>query len=114
MKTTTLFFIGIILTFASCSSNSSKNNPTASQLECNIKGMTCQGCEMTITAKLENIDGIKVNSIDHKTGKAFLTVSKEIVPLADIRSTINDAGYECISISKVQEEIADTTKHADE
>lgn len=58
-----------------------------------IKGMHCGSCETLIKDELSEISGVKVQSIDHKTGKALLVFENENIKKNDILEAIKRAGY---------------------
>ncbi|MDO8551271.1 MAG: heavy metal translocating P-type ATPase [bacterium] len=58
-----------------------------------ISGMHCQSCEKIIEAELSELSGIEKTSVDHKTGKAEITVSNGTTP-SQIIDAIKKAGYE--------------------
>ncbi len=39
-----------------------------------VSGMTCEGCSKKITTALNKMDGVKVASVDHKTGIAAVNI----------------------------------------
>ncbi len=59
-----------------------------------VKGMTCAGCENTITGALEKVDGvIKVVSVSHKDEKAVVCYDPTKVKDVTLGSTISRKGY---------------------
>lgn len=60
----------------------------------NITGMTCTGCESSITTALMKQEGvIEVLSIDHKTGQAMVCFDPEKVESAKLASVVANKGY---------------------
>ncbi len=59
-----------------------------------ISGMHCGSCETLIKDELLEIPGVKVESIDHKSGKASLLLETENIKKRDILDAIKRAGYE--------------------
>lgn len=96
------FFLSIVflvtISFSSCSSKSKDVNK--SSVTCNIQGMTCSGCEQTITSKLQQLESVTVTSINHKDGTAVISYDSEDVKNEDITKAIEDAGYKVSSIIK--------------
>lgn len=97
-----LFFLSIIflsaISFSSCSSKSKNENN--STVICNIQGMTCSGCEQTITSKLQQLETVKVTSINHIDGTAVISYDSNEVKNEDLSKAIEDAGYKVSSIVK--------------
>ncbi len=59
-----------------------------------ISGMHCGSCETLIKDELSEISGVKVESIDHKSGKALLFLEKENIQLNELIEAIKRAGYQ--------------------
>jgi len=60
-----------------------------------IKGMTCTGCEQTITEALKSDKGvIKVVSIDYKTGKAVVCYDPAKVEQGKLAALVTNTGYQ--------------------
>jgi copper chaperone CopZ len=59
-----------------------------------IKGMTCTGCEQTISAALEKVDGVyKVVKIDYKEGMALVCANTAKVSGETLATTVTNKGY---------------------
>ena len=68
----------------------------------NITGMTCGGCESSITTALMNQDGvIKVVSIDHKTGLATVCFDPTKVESDNLAKLVTKKGYKAEITSAV-------------
>ena len=63
-----------------------------------IQGMMCEHCEMHVKKALEALDGVEGAMVSHEKGTAVITEIHE-VPEAEIRKAVEDAGYECVSLS---------------
>lgn len=60
-----------------------------------IKGMTCGGCEQSITAALVKIDGVKkVVSVSYKDGSALVLIDPAKVKSEMLATAVTDKGYE--------------------
>jgi len=60
-----------------------------------IKGMTCGGCEQSITAALAKIDGVKkVVSVNYKDGSALVLIDPAKVKSEMLATAVTDKGYE--------------------
>jgi copper chaperone CopZ len=67
-----------------------------------IKGMTCTGCENTITTCLQALPGVvKVGVVSYKDGTAFVLVDPKKVTNEDLVTAINDKGYKAEVIPAV-------------
>jgi Cu+-exporting ATPase len=64
-----------------------------------INGMMCEHCERHVTKALNKLDGVKVKAVSHKTGEAEILLTKE-VSQDILRSVIEDADYEVVSIAQ--------------
>jgi copper chaperone CopZ len=61
----------------------------------NIKGMTCTGCEKSVTEALKADKGvIKVISVDYKTGQAVVCYDPTKVESAKLAGLVTTAGYQ--------------------
>ncbi len=65
------------------------------EIELNIKGMMCGGCENRVKNALENIDGIEKAIADHTTGIVKVTCN-DTVDKKVIEDTIEDIGFEIV------------------
>jgi copper chaperone CopZ len=78
------------------------HNAKCTHLTLAIKGMTCTGCETTITKALKADSGVmKVVSIDHKTGRAVICYDSTKVQPATLTSLVTKSGYEAEIIPAV-------------
>lgn len=65
------------------------------QIEINVKGMVCGGCEKRVETAIKNLKGIKKVRADHTTG--IVTIStKEEIEESKIKEKIQDIGFEII------------------
>jgi len=71
-------------------------------VDMSIKGMTCTGCETTLTTALEKITGVlKVQSISYKDGMAQVCFDPNKVNMETMTKTVVDNGYEAQIIPAV-------------
>ncbi|MCK4605955.1 MAG: heavy-metal-associated domain-containing protein [candidate division Zixibacteria bacterium] len=67
-----------------------------------VKGMTCSGCEKTISAALAGFDGVlRVVNVDHEKGMAVVCIDSTKVTDADMIATIVNKGYQAKIIPAV-------------
>lgn len=93
----TLLFVGLIA-LASCSSSEScKNHEHVQTKVCKIEGMTCGGCEKTVTMKLSEIEGLEVVSVNHETAQAVCKYNPEDVSEEQIKEVLGK-DYTLVSI----------------
>lgn len=68
----------------------------------NIKGMTCGGCEGSVTAALEKTPGVvKVLSVNYKDGSALVCIDPAKTKAESLTKTVVDKGYEAQIIPAV-------------
>lgn len=66
-------------------------------VEFKSEGMTCSGCESTITEKVKTIDGVKEVKADSKTNLTKVTFDDKKTNKDAIEKAIVEAGYKVIS-----------------
>lgn len=68
----------------------------------NIKGMTCGGCEGSVTAALEKTPGVvKVISVNYKDGSALVCIDPSKTKAETLTQTVTNKGYEAQIIPAV-------------
>jgi copper chaperone CopZ len=68
--------------------------PAASVTETlKVAGMTCSGCEHSITTTVAKIDGVRDVRADHKAGQATVSYDPAKVDRAAIKVAIEKLGY---------------------
>jgi copper chaperone CopZ len=109
---TKIFILFIALATFTCCQQSQKNteNNTDSAVNLNeaaiitaefkISGMTCTGCENTIKAKIEKLDGIKSVTASHTGGNAIVAYDTTKTDMLQIAETINSCGYKTENFQK--------------
>lgn len=60
-----------------------------------VKGIECSGCEKRIQNAVSSIAGVKEVIANHENGTVVVTV-KNKVDIEDIKSKINNLGFEVI------------------
>lgn len=67
-----------------------------------IKGMTCGGCEGSVTAALEKTPGVvKVVSVNYKDGSALVCIDPAKTKAETLTQTVSNKGYEAQIIPAV-------------
>lgn len=56
-----------------------------------VSGMSCTGCEETVTDALNAVDGVESASADHEAGTATVEGDADVDKLV---TAVTDAGYE--------------------
>jgi copper ion binding protein len=61
-----------------------------------IQGMTCSGCERTITRVVGNIEGVSEAKADLDSATVAVTYDPDRVSIENIKSAVNGIGYKFI------------------
>ena len=61
--------------------------------EYTVTGMTCGHCIASVTEEVQEISGVTDVQVDLTTGRLRFT-SEQPVPDADVRSAVEEAGYQ--------------------
>ncbi|OLZ42485.1 ATPase P [Natrinema saccharevitans] len=59
-----------------------------------IRGMSCANCSQTISDALESRDGVSETTVNFATDDGTVEYDPEVITLAEIYETIDEAGYE--------------------
>jgi copper chaperone len=62
------------------------------QYELTVDGMSCTGCEETISKAIHRVEGVHRVVVDHKTGTVEITAKAGTD--AAVEQAIHDAGYD--------------------
>ncbi len=110
-----ILFFFLLLTLTGCQSPQKKGSQTPAPetqqtdeavssdaviFELAVEGMTCTGCEQTITNSVKSVDGVQWVKAIHTDGKVTVALNKANPDTASIRQKISDSGYQVVSISK--------------
>ncbi|MCR4695092.1 MAG: heavy metal translocating P-type ATPase [Pseudobutyrivibrio sp.] len=87
----------LIKTEAQEDNNSNNNQEEKNNMEINVKGMMCQMCEAHVKKALEELPNVSEALANHETGVVTLTTTGD-VPEADMKSAVENAGYEFVGI----------------
>ena len=66
-----------------------------SELELNVEGMHCGGCENRVKAAIREIKGVKNVEANYQTGKVKI-VSKKDIDLEEVKSVIERLDFKVI------------------
>jgi len=77
------------------SEQSSANSEPAefSELQLNVKGMTCEGCENAIIRSLDRLDGVYSSDASHESELVTIKYDPDMVNLEQITEAITKTGY---------------------
>ena len=67
-----------------------------SEVEYNIKGMTCSGCEAHIESEVNKLKGIILVKASHEKGNTFVKYDKTKVVNNEIKDAVKKTGYKII------------------
>lgn len=99
MRNFLFLFLSIIILATSCKPKS--NAPKSIQpdslkaitIVLDVEGMTCTGCENTISNAVKQLGGIVDINADHQTGRVEVTFDTTLVDLKSISQAITGKGY---------------------
>ena len=77
-----------------------------------IGGMTCAACEKTVTETLQHLDGVVSVSVNLATEKAAVTYNQRMVSIADMKKTVEAAGYQYLGVEG-EEDFASKVREKD-
>ena len=67
-----------------------------------IEGMTCTGCENTITSGLKSIPGVIEATASHVDSNAIVEFDKSRVAIEDMKKMVEKKGYAYISSTPIE------------
>lgn len=97
-----LIFIMLALCSACKNSGTSKEPEDPGTIETaviSISGMTCTGCEETVTKAALSLEGVKDARASFKEGKAWISFESGTVSPEQISASIEKTGYKIISVN---------------
>jgi copper chaperone CopZ len=102
MKNITLLLLIWLFTACNHGAKTESGNPEAIQkVEITITGMTCTGCEQTVTKGALALDGVKEAKASYKDGKAWVTYEDGKVTPEAITASIENTGYKVTAVTPV-------------
>ncbi len=63
------------------------------QVQFDVDGMKCSGCESLIVSSLKDVDGVQEVNADHKTGQVTISFDAAVMPEEEIKQIIRAQGY---------------------
>ena len=102
----------IFLLAISCQNNETKSAETTEPeaqieyvlYEVVIEGMTCTGCEDTIEAGVNKVDGVGSIEANHVDGNAQIKFIEGKTDTVSVKGAIESSGYKVISIKEMSGE----------
>lgn len=91
-----LFFTILTIIVSACGKSvnaDSKTSGNTKKIEISIKGMSCTGCEETITKGALALDGVIEATASYVQGKAWIAYDDAKVSLEQIAASIEKKGY---------------------
>lgn len=64
------------------------------QVELNVSGMSCTGCEKRIETTLSRLEGVVRNKADHQAGVVTVVLNPAQATEDAVRAAITQAGFE--------------------
>lgn len=87
-------FIALAPLAASASETNQAAAPKSPTVTLIVQGMTCGSCSEKVTEALMKVQGVANVSVDHRTGKAEVTLKKNTtVKTETLKQAIETAGY---------------------
>lgn len=94
----------LIVFLLSCKNNkvSTTANQEPSAVEISIKGMTCTGCEQTISTSLTKLEGVQSVKATFTDGRAVVVYLPGKTDTASMRQAITGKGYAVNKFTVIQ------------
>ena len=64
-------------------------------MEFDVRGMTCGGCEASVVRAVQKVTGVVEARADHRAGRVHVRALADVEPAA-VRGRIEGAGYDVI------------------
>lgn len=61
-----------------------------------VEGMTCEGCERTVSRVVGNLEGVTASKADRKSSTVSVEFDPSKVNVAKIKDAVNGVGYKFI------------------
>jgi copper chaperone len=59
-----------------------------------VEGMTCEGCEKAINARLESMDGVASSASSHLDKQTTVKYNPQVTSLDEVKEKITETGYQ--------------------
>ena len=101
-----IWFAFVMCIIAACQQRAKEDQPVKpeviTKVEISITGMSCTGCEETITKSALSLEGVREASASFKEGKAWITFNEADVTSEQISAAIEKTGYKVTEVAPVQ------------
>ncbi|HET7658090.1 MAG TPA: copper chaperone CopZ [Bacillales bacterium] len=67
------------------------------QIQLDVKGMTCGHCKIAVTNALEELDGVKSVEVSVENGKANVEYDDAKVGTDEMKEAIEEQGYDVVA-----------------
>jgi copper chaperone CopZ len=92
-----IYYCAVLLIFFISCGKTTKENPVGItetvRTEITISGMSCTGCEETISSGAMALEGVQNVTASHIDGKAWVTYDTNLVTMEQITASIEKKGY---------------------
>jgi copper chaperone CopZ len=103
----TIILFTLLISIFACSNNNQVKTGKSSETDIKVlvttnflvSGMTCTGCENTITKGVEGINGVKNVKASYKDSLAIVSYDSSLVTPEQISQKIKDLGYQVEPLS---------------
>jgi copper chaperone CopZ len=101
IKTLSLTILSLMIVslvvFTACNDDEDKRETIdqnmLTSVELKVEGMTCTGCEQTVTNAVMELSGINHTKVSHKEGNALVEFDKSKTSEEEIVRAITESGY---------------------
>jgi copper chaperone CopZ len=105
-KFSAMLLLFIFVVFQGCGNKGRKEgsggfNVADSKIEVTISGMTCTGCEETITGSVSKLEGVSAVKADYKAGRAVVDFNSSLADTSEIRAAITHSGYKVTGFRQI-------------
>lgn len=105
-----LLFMAAVAFFTSCGQSGSKpetvaeiNVAAVKTIELHVTGMTCEGCENTVSTAVSELPGVSKSVASFREELASVSFDTTQVSIEKITETINDLGYTVVGELKPED-----------
>ena len=88
----------------------SSEKSTIEEVSIGIKGMSCQSCVRKVEVNTEKIDGVSSVEVNLTTEKAKIIFDRKVVKISEIKSSIEDLGFQVVGEKVSTKEAFDEKK----
>jgi copper chaperone CopZ len=93
--------------FTACNNHANKDESNHAdvikKVEITVTGMSCTGCEETITESVQALKGVKEATASYTDGKAWISYKEGSVTTEQISAAIEKTGYKVTGVSPVEQ-----------